>query len=337
MTKRDFLLCLIRALFLFSLSCFTPSFLAKSKNLSTKYLHVHPYATTPAFNAWMLELNVGRGICRHIVRGETFRLLEPPATCQKLTYLSNPYEKQDIVGKDDSELSSCESDDEVPSIINLPLPNPPPSPASAYTLRKRCTNASATSPSSRTSASQPASKALGKRAVVLEEGEEERRCCSEGGQQRGPNRRRTKRRRKHIIELGHTCPEALEGKIRASKPVFSHLVTESLPMASGAWVGMDSQFYGAKKVRMVEDLLAKGMWVIRYEKGKIVPLADSEQRVLACFVDTVHDEGYQKAVEEMTRLILRARQTTLLYLLGFLDVTKRASAESKSLKPVTIY
>ncbi|KAJ3885557.1 hypothetical protein GG344DRAFT_70428 [Lentinula edodes] len=209
---------------------------------------VHPYATTPAFNAWMLELNVGRGICRHIVRGETFRLLEPPATCQKLTYLLNPYEKQDIVGKDDSELSSCESDDEVPpSIIPLPLPNPPPSPASAYTLRKRCANASATSPSSRTSASKPASKALGKRAVVLEEGEEERRGCSEGGQQRGPNRRRTKRRRKHIIERGHTCPEALEGKIRASKPAFSHLVTESLPIASGAWVGMDSQFYGAKK------------------------------------------------------------------------------------------
>ncbi|KAJ3872348.1 hypothetical protein F5051DRAFT_445270 [Lentinula edodes] len=182
------------------------------------------------------------------------------------------YEKQDIVGKDDSELSSCESDDEVPpSIIPLPLPNPPPSPASAYTLRKRCANASATSPSSRTSASKPASKALGKRAVVLEEGEEERRSCSEGGQQRGPNRCRTKRRRKHIIERGHTCPEALEGKIRASKPVFSHLVTESLPIASGAWVGMDSQFYGAKKVRMVEDLLAKGMRVIRYEKGKIVP------------------------------------------------------------------
>lgn len=185
------------------------------------------------------------------------------------------YEKQDIVGKDDSELSSCESDDEVPpSIIPLPLPNPPPSPASAYTLRKRCANASATSPSSRTSASKPASKALGKRAVVLEEGEEERRGCSEGGQQRGPNRRRTKRRRKHIIERGHTCPEALEGKIRASKPVFSHLVTESLPIASGAWVGMDSQFYGAKKVRMVEDLLAKGMRVIRYEKGYVLQSVD---------------------------------------------------------------
>ncbi|KAJ3925043.1 MAG: hypothetical protein NXY57DRAFT_907552, partial [Lentinula lateritia] len=37
------------------------------------------------------------------------------------------------------------------------------------------------------------------------------------------------------------------------------------------------------------------------------PLTDGQHRIMACFVDEVDDEGFQKATEEMTRLILEAQ------------------------------
>lgn len=91
----------------------------------------------------------------------------------------------------------------------------------------------------------------------------------EASRQGSRNRRRTKRRRTTIAEKGHICPEALDGKVRPALPISAHLPSESLPIVSGAWVGIDCDFYGAKKARTVEELVEKGMRVVAYKKGSV--------------------------------------------------------------------
>ncbi|KAJ3845688.1 hypothetical protein EV368DRAFT_90272 [Lentinula lateritia] len=104
------------------------------------------------------------------------------------------------------------------------------------------------------------------------------------------------------MERGHVSAEAFERRVCPAQPIFTDLQAESLPIASGAWVGIDRNFYGTKKARKVEDLLEKEMQLIAYEKGKVVPLTNGQHCIMACFVDEVDNKGFQKATEEMTQL-----------------------------------
>lgn len=103
----------------------------------------------------------------------------------------------------------------------------------------------------------------------MESGSERDERPSAEMRQGGRNRRRTKRRRKLVAERGHDSTDAIERKVRPARPISTELQGDSLPIASGAWVGIDCDFYGAKKAQTVKELIARGMRLIAYEKGYV--------------------------------------------------------------------
>ncbi|KIK52538.1 hypothetical protein GYMLUDRAFT_251141 [Collybiopsis luxurians FD-317 M1] len=84
----------------------------------------------------------------------------------------------------------------------------------------------------------------------------------------------------------------------------SELRSEGLPFASGGFIGVDCNFYGAKKKRGLDDLLEHDFKLIPFKKGQSVALQDNSGHLLAIRVGSPDDPTYLEDIEDMTQAIL---------------------------------
>ncbi|KAJ3809106.1 hypothetical protein F5876DRAFT_78078 [Lentinula aff. lateritia] len=90
----------------------------------------------------------------------------------------------------------------------------------------------------------------------------------------------------------------------------SRLQSATLPAASGGFIGVEADWYGAQVQRELEQMKERGFRLVEWQAGKSVPLVDAGHHVMVCMLNGPDNPGYQQAVEEMMERILKASEET---------------------------
>ncbi|KIK71586.1 hypothetical protein GYMLUDRAFT_235893 [Collybiopsis luxurians FD-317 M1] len=89
----------------------------------------------------------------------------------------------------------------------------------------------------------------------------------------------------------------------------TELRSEGLPFASGGYIGVDCNFYGAKKKRGLDNLVENGFKLIPFKKGESVALQDDSNCLLAIRIGGPDDSMYFEDVEDMMQAVLEKGRT----------------------------
>ncbi|KAJ3898951.1 hypothetical protein F5879DRAFT_994244 [Lentinula edodes] len=185
---------------------------------------------------------------------------------------------------------------------SAPPPSAPPPSAAPFS----------TPPPSTPPPSAPPSSASPRSASHSENQDASSRPAKKQKLQDPRNRHRRDKRAQRRAESGIPAGLNLAHKkhVLSAHEMTSRLQSAMLPAASGGFIGVEADWYGAQARRELEQMKERGFWLVEWRAGKGVPLVDAEHRVMVCMLNGPDDPGYQQAVEEMTESILKASEET---------------------------
>ncbi|KAF9072513.1 hypothetical protein BDP27DRAFT_1400911 [Rhodocollybia butyracea] len=138
-----------------------------------------------------------------------------------------------------------------------------------------------------------------------------------------PNRRNINQAKRCWLEIaasGHPrgAGVGFNKNVLRSEPVEADVLTENLPVAEGAFIGVNADFWGAKVPQTLEKLLRDSMQLIKFEAGyalvvrlqllsltqsfafrKSVPITDGVRRLSAVMIYGPVDPSYLRAIQDM--------------------------------------
>ncbi|GAW09629.1 hypothetical protein LENED_011797 [Lentinula edodes] len=108
------------------------------------------------------------------------------------------------------------------------------------------------------------------------------------------NRRRRDKWAQRRAESGIPAGLNLAHKkhVLSAHEMTSRLQSATLPAASGGFIGVEADWYGAQARRELEQMKERGFWLVEWRAGKSVPLVDAEHHVMVCMLNGPDDRNF---------------------------------------------